>query len=859
MTDSTDKSEKKLTLSGRKTLRLKKSVDAGQVRQSLSHGRNKSVVVEHKRRRVINVDAPAEPVVEEQETPVQEPEAPVVEAPETADAASHLTEEERAVRARVLDEARKQAAVRQKEEAERAEREAEENAKREAEEAERRKKEEADAAVRAEEDAKRAAEEEEARKKAEAEAAEAAAQAQAKEVKAAAQPSAKDDTARARRDGGSKPAEEPRKMRAVERPKQRPSTRGEPRRRESKLTIARALDDGAEERQRSLAAVRRAREKQKQAMRATKDTPTKITRDVVVPEEISVAELANRMAIRGNDVVRELMKNGIMVTVNDVIDADTAELIVTELGHKVTRVTEADVESELFAGEDAADELLPRAPVVTVMGHVDHGKTSLLDALRSTDVVAGEAGGITQHIGAYQVQLANGAKITFLDTPCHAAFTAMRARGAQATDIVVLVVAADDGIMPQTIEAIQHAKAAEVPIIVAINKMDREGANPDRVRQELLQHEIIVEEMGGDVLNIEVSALKGTNLDKLEEAITLQAELLELKANPGRTAEGVVVESLLDKGRGSVATVLITRGTLRVGDVFVSGSQWGRVRAMMDDRGRQVKEALPSQPVEVLGLNGTPSAGDDFAVVDGENKAREISEYRQRQDRLTQGRSAPRASLEAMLERLKEESAEEFPVVIKADVNGSAEAVAGALQQLNTDEVAAKIVLSGVGGISESDVTLAQSAGAPILGFNVRASGKARSLAEESGVEIRYYSVIYDLVDDIKSTLSGMLAPEIAETIIGTANVQDVFSAGKGKAAGCIVTDGVVRSDAKARLLRDDVVSWSGDVSSVRRFKDEVQEVNAGTECGITLTDFNDIKKGDVIEIYTVEERERSL
>ena len=858
MTDSTDKSEKKLTLSGRKTLQLKKSVDAGQVRQSLSHGRNKSVVVEKKRRRIINVDTPAEPIVEEQETPVQEPEAPVVERPEAAEAPSHLTEEERAVRARVLDAARKQAVVRQKEEAERAEREAEEAAKREAGEAERRQKEEAEAALRAEEDAKRAAEEEEARKKAEAEAAEAAAQAQAKEAKAAAQPSAKEDGPRARRDGG-KAAEEPRKMRAVERPKQRPSTRGESRRRESKLTIARALDDGAEERQRSLAAVRRAREKQKQAMRATKDTPAKITRDVVVPEEISVAELANRMSVRGNDVVRELMKNGIMVTVNDVIDADTAELIVTELGHKVTRVTEADVESELFAGEDAADDLLPRAPVVTVMGHVDHGKTSLLDALRSTDVVAGEAGGITQHIGAYQVQLASGAKITFLDTPGHAAFTAMRARGAQATDVVVLVVAADDGIMPQTIEAIQHAKAAEVPIIVAINKMDREGANPDRVRQELLQHEIIVEEMGGDVLNIEVSALKGTNLDKLEEAITLQAELLELKANPDRAAEGVVVESQLDKGRGSVATVLITRGTLRVGDVFVSGSQWGRVRAMMDDRGRQVKEALPSQPVEVLGLNGTPSAGDDFAVVDGENKAREISEYRQRQERLTQGRSAPRASLEAMLDRLKEESAEEFPVVIKADVNGSAEAVAGALQQLNTDEVAAKIVLSGVGGISESDVTLAQSAGAPILGFNVRASGKARSLAEEVGVEIRYYSVIYDLVDDIKSTLSGMLAPEIAETIIGTANVQDVFSAGKGKAAGCIVTDGVVRSDAKARLLRDDVVSWSGDVSSVRRFKDEVQEVNAGTECGITLTDFNDIKKGDVIEIYTVEERERSL
>jgi translation initiation factor IF-2 len=563
--------------------------------------------------------------------------------------------------------------------------------------------------------------------------------------------------------------------------------------------------------------------------------------------------------VRGADVVRELMKIGVMSTVNDVIDADTAELVVTELGHRINRVTEADVESDLFSGEDDAADMVARPPVVTVMGHVDHGKTSLLDALRATDVVAGEAGGITQHIGAYQVTLANGAQITFLDTPGHAAFTAMRARGAQATDIVVLVVAADDGIMPQTIEAIQHAKAAEVPIIVAINKMDKEGATPDRVRQELLQHEIVVEEMGGDVLNIEVSALKRTNLDKLEEAISLQAELLELKVNQTRAAEGIVVESMLDKGRGSVATVLITRGSLNVGDIFVSGAEWGRVRAMVDDKGNQIKTALPSQPVEVLGLNGTPSAGDDFAVVESENRAREISEYRVRQQRISSGNAAPRASLEAMLERLKTDSVSEFPVLIKADVNGSAEAVSSALNQMNTDEVAVKVILSGVGGISESDVTLAQAAGAPIFGFNVRAQGKARKLAESNGVEIRYYSVIYDLVDDVKSTLTGMLAPEIRETIIGTANVQDVFAAGKGKAAGCIVVDGAVRVEVNARLLRDDVVVYTGEVGSLRRFKDEVKEVNSGTECGISLVDYDDIKVGDVIELYTVEERARTL
>jgi translation initiation factor IF-2 len=847
MSESTDKGEKKLTLSGRKTLQLKKTVDAGQVRQSLSHGRGKSVVVERKRRRVIAVDTEESSV--EESLVEQVFKAPKVdEAPEGP---SHLTEEERAVRARVLDEARKQAVQKKKDDDARAVVEAEEQAVQDAEDAKRKVVEDR----LAEEVAEKATTEAESR------AADEAAnptQEPAAAPEIVEPPVIKEDAARPRREA-AKADDGTKRARAVERPKSKPAPRSEPRRRESKLTIARALDDGTEERQRSLAAVRRAREKQRAAMRSTKESPVKITRDVVVPEEIAVGELANRMAVRGADVVRELMKIGVMSTVNDVIDADTAELIITEMGHRITRVTEADVESDLFSGVDDAADLVARPPVVTVMGHVDHGKTSLLDALRATDVVAGEAGGITQHIGAYQVTLANDAQITFLDTPGHAAFTAMRARGAQATDIVVLVVAADDGIMPQTIEAIQHAKVAEVPIIVAINKMDKEGANPDRVRQELLQHEIVVEEMGGDVLNIEVSALKRTNLDKLEEAITLQAELLELKANPGRSAEGIVVESMLDKGRGSVATVLITRGSLHIGDIFVSGAEWGRVRAMVDDKGNQIKMALPSQPVEVLGLSGTPSAGDDFAVVDSENRAREISDYRVRQQRISAGSAAPRASLEAMLERLKVDSVSEFPVLIKADVNGSAEAVSGALNQMNTDEVAVKVILSGVGGISESDVTLAQSAGAPIFGFNVRAASKARNLAEANGVEIRYYSVIYNLVDDVKATLTGMLAPEINETIIGTANVQDVFSAGKGKAAGCIVVDGVVRAEANARLLRDDVVVFTGEVGSLRRFKDEVKEVNAGTECGVSLVDYNDVKPGDVIEIYTVEERARTL
>ncbi len=835
MSDTKETGDNKLTLSKGKTLQLKKSVDPGQVRQSISQRRGKSVVVERKRRRVVSRDtetkAPAEPEVEES-------------VEDGAD--SHLTTDERAVRAKALEEARKAEVERKAQEEIEQKREAEERAKREAEEAARAAEEEK---VKAEAPAEEATPEPEPEPVVPPQALEPTPKPESKpRVKAAPTPPPVEEDDRRR------------KVKPVDRPKNRPTTRAEPRRRERPLTIQRALDDGAEERQRSLAAMRRAREKRKAAARQP-DEPRKLFREVVVPESITVAELANRMSERSVAVVRELAKIGVMVTADEEIDADTAELVITEMGHTIRRVAEADVEIGLVEDTEEEDEkdLQPRPPVVTVMGHVDHGKTSLLDALRATDVVAGEAGGITQHIGAYQVNLAGGEKITFLDTPGHAAFTAMRARGAQATDLVVLVVASDDGVMPQTIEAIQHAKAAEVPIIVAINKMDKPDATPDRVRQELLQHEIIVEGMGGDVLDVEVSATEKMNLDKLEEAITLQAELMELKANPDRPASGVVIEATLDKGRGSVASVLVTRGTLKVGDIFVAGAEWGRVRALIDDKGKQIKEAGPSLPVEVLGLGGTPTAGDEFAVVENDARAREVSEYRQRQRRELENVAQPRASLEAMLDKLQSDEVQELPVVVKADVHGSAEAVVGALEKMNTDEVAVKVLLTGVGGVSESDVVLAEASNAPILAFNVRAPGKVRSQAEAQGVEIRYYSVIYDLVDDIKAALSGMLAPEIRETILGTADVKDVFAAGKGKAAGCIVVDGTVKADAKARLLRDDVVIYTGEMRSLRRFKDEVKEVAAGTECGIALENFDDIKAGDTIEVFETEELARSL
>ncbi len=641
-----------------------------------------------------------------------------------------------------------------------------------------------------------------------------------------------------------------------------PSRRGEPRRREGRLTITQALEigDAGMERKRSEAATRRRRERERQRQRELQSQGEykKMSREVVVPESITVQELANRMAEKGADLVKALMKMDVMATINQAIDADTAELLVEEFGHRIKRVSEADVEIGLEGEEDRPEDLKSRAPVVTVMGHVDHGKTSLLDALRETDVVAREAGGITQHIGAYQVALSSGQKITFLDTPGHAAFTQMRARGANVTDIVVLVVAADDGVQPQTMEAIAHAKAAGVPMIVAINKIDVKGADPSRVRTELLQHDIQVEEMGGDVLSVEVSAKEKTNLDKLEEAIILQAELLELKANPDRDAQGIVVEAKLERGRGPVATVLIQRGTLKVGDVFIAGGEWGRVRALVDERGENIETAGPSVPVEVLGLQGTPSAGDEFSVVENEGRAREISEYRQRTAKKES--VAVRGSIEQMFSMIKAGEAQELPVLIKADVQGSAEAITSMLEGLSTDEVKVQVLHSGVGAISESDITLAKASGGLIIAFNVRANAQARELAERDGVDIRYYSVIYDINDDIKGMLSGMLAPERRETFLGYAEILEVFKVSKvGNVAGCRVTEGLVKRGAGVRLLRDNVVVHEGSLATLKRFKDEVKEVRGGMECGMSFENYQDIRVGDQIECYEVEEVAREL
>ncbi|MDC0112217.1 translation initiation factor IF-2, partial [Emcibacteraceae bacterium] len=654
----------------------------------------------------------------------------------------------------------------------------------------------------------------------------------------------------------SKEAPKTTKEEQLKRPEVKKTNNNDNRRRSGRLTVTQALS-GSNERQRSLASLKRKRAKEKRQSGVV-EPAQKIYREVVVPDSITVAELANRMTEKTNDVVRALMKMGVMSGASDQVDHDVVELIVEEFGHKLKRISASDVEQDLTGPADAVTDLISRAPVVTVMGHVDHGKTSILDALRKTSVTEGEAGGITQHIGAYQIKGASGDRITFLDTPGHAAFTAMRARGAQITDIVVLVVAADDGIMPQTIEAISHAKSAEVPIIVAINKMDAPGANPTKVRQDLLQHEVFVESMGGEVLDLEVSAKEGTGLDKLEEAILLQAELNDLRANPNRAAEGVVVEAKLDKGRGPVATVIVQRGMLRVGDIVVAGSTWGRARALVDDRGSKIKEAGPSMPVEILGLDNAPGAGDDFVIVGDEAKARSVVAFRLNQIKEDKNKT-PEASLENMFDKLKEAEISSVPVLLKSDVQGSVGAIISSLEQLNTDEVKCKIVHSGVGGINESDISLAVATGAPVIGFNVRASRNAADLARREGVEIRYYSIIYNLIDDIKSVMSGLLAPEIKETILGTAEILDIFNAGKGKAAGCLVTSGVVRQGAHARLLRDDIVVYEGDLGSLRRFKDTAKEVESGVECGMNFASYNDMKTGDVIECYEVEEIERNL
>lgn len=631
-------------------------------------------------------------------------------------------------------------------------------------------------------------------------------------------------------------------------------------RRRGKLTVTTvSTDDDGNSRGRSMAATRRRQEKFRRSQ--MQETREKVMREVILPETITIQELSQRMSERAVDVIKYLMKEGQMMKPGDVIDADLAEIIATEFGHTVKRVSESDVEEGIFNVKDDEGELVSRPPVVTIMGHVDHGKTSLLDAIRKTSVVSGEAGGITQHIGAYQVEQ-NGQKITFIDTPGHAAFTAMRARGAQATDIAILVVAADDSVMPQTIESINHAKAAGVPIIVAINKIDKHEAKPEKVRQQLLQHEVFVESLGGEVLDVEVSAKNKVNLDKLLEAILLQAEILDLKADPSRTAEGTVIEAQLDRGRGAVATVLIQKGTLRPGQIIVAGDQWGRVRALVNDKGEHVKEASPAMPVEILGLSGTPAAGDRFAVVENESRAREISEYRQRlaRDKAAARQSGQRGSLEQMMSKLQDTGFKEFPLVIKGDVQGSIEAIVAALDKLGTDEVRARIVHSGAGGITESDIALAEASNAAIIGFNVRANPQARTLSEREGIEIRYYNIIYDLVDDVKAAMSGLLSPERRETFLGNAEILEVFNITKtGKVAGCRVIEGKVERGAGVRLVRDNVVIHEGKLKTLKRFKDEVSEVPMGQECGMAFENYEDIRAGDTIECFRVEHITRTL
>ncbi len=839
MSDTKDTNDAK-SGSGGRTLSLRRTTtETGRVRQNFSHGRSKTVVVETKRKRIVGgpgkTKADVTPAVEKRKTAPKKSAAAtpaVVEGekpPGQGMVLRTLTEDEKEARGRALELAK----VREVEERKKADEEALLRAEREA---QAKVEAEAEAARQSERDAKRQAEEEK-RKKAEEQASRAT-------------------TADEAGDGGGA-SERNRKAKRDEKPAtSRP--RGDSERRRGKLTIANALTDN-EERGRSLAAYRRRMERQRKQASGFTPTTEKIAREVVVPEAITIQELANRMAERAVDVIKLLMKQGEMHKINDVIDADTAQLVAEEMGHTVKRVSESDVEEGLGGEEDDPADLKPRAPVVTVMGHVDHGKTSLLDALRKANVVAGEAGGITQHIGAYQVETKNGV-ITFIDTPGHAAFTSMRARGAKVTDIVVLVVAADDGIMPQTIEAINHARAAEVPIIVAINKIDKPDGDPNRVRTDLLNHEIVVEGMGGDTLDVEVSALKGTNLDKLLEAILLQCELLELTANPDRLADGVVIEAQLDKGRGPVATVLVQRGTLNQGDIVVAGSAWGKVRALINDRGEQVESAGPSVPVEILGMGSVPEAGDQIVVVASEARAREITDYRDRKIRETRGASSARSSLEQMMSQLKDSGSQEFPILVKADVQGSAEAIVQALEKLGTDEVKARAIHYAVGGISESDVQLATASNAVILGFNVRANQQARDAAEKAGIEIRYYNIIYDLVDDVKAAMSGMLAPELRETFLGNAEILEIFSVSKvGKVAGCRITEGTVQRGAKVRLIRDNVVVHEGTLSTLKRFKDEAKEVLAGQECGMAFENYQDMRQGDVIECYSVEEVQRQL
>jgi translation initiation factor IF-2 len=879
MSETKDTTEKTIRGGTRKPLSLQRTVESGHVRQNFSHGRSKSVVVEKRRTRKLAAPGAAEgpePEVNEAKpaapTPKKKPvkaEAAATEQAREASGIRALSEEERGARARAL------------------------------------------AAAKVQDDAEQGGKQARAKTTAE----EGSAAAASPTAKAVTAPAPRDEagaksTSKARsslnpalqpREGGrpreidfpsapppppspapsrAKPDSEapkraaraavavtredeegrggPRGRKAGPRTPAPKAVKADERRERVKLTINNAFDE--KQRERSLASLKRKREREKLKAMGIPQTREKIAREVVIPEVITIQELANRMTERSVDVIKFLMKEGEMHKINDVVDADTAELIVQEFGHTAKRVSEADVETGFIGERDVEGLLEPRAPVVTIMGHVDHGKTSLLDAIRQTNVVSGEAGGITQHIGAYQVTTPNGEVVTFIDTPGHEAFTAMRARGAKVTDIVVLVVAADDGVMPQTIEAINHAKAAEVPLIVAINKIDKPQADPDRVRNELLQHEVIVESMSGETLEVPVSALKRTNLDKLLEAIHLQAELLDLKANPNRSAEGIVVEAKLERGRGPVGTVLVQRGTLRVGDLVVAGAAWGRVRALIDDHGRNTQEAGPSVPVEILGFDEAPEAGDQFAVVESEARAREITDYRVRKRREALGAGGSARTLEQMMQQLKEADRKEFDLVVKGDVQGSVEAIAGALRKLGTDEVEARIVHSGVGGITESDVALANASKAVLLGFNVRANAQAKAAADRDGVEIRYYNIIYDLVDDVKAAMSGLLAPTIRELFLGNAEILEVFNISKiGKVAGCRVTEGKVERGAKVRLIRDDVVIHEGTLSTLKRFKDEVREVPAGQECGMAFANYEDIRAGDVIECFNVETVTRTL
>ena len=887
MSESKDSGDNEPGTGAKRTLSLKKTTGAGQVRQSFSHGRTKAVVVEHKRKRTLNLrgdDETVEEVKPEPAAPVfKEPAATTAPAPVTktaAEAASPavieppvassrarpvivsvtpekierrpmptgkgrqvlrtLTEDERVARERALAEARIQEAADTAAETERKRLEA----------------------IRAEAEAALAPAPEPV-----AEAPVAEAPVILEQVVADA---AKPDTSRKKEeiktavispddDEEEDEGKGARTKRKLAVPKAPARTRDEPRRRAGRLTIQAALDDDLGERQRSLASIRRARERERYAAKSG-GREHKIIRDVVIPEAISVTDLANRMAVRGNEVLRTLRAMGETANMDTVLEPGTAQLVVEEMGHIARLVAESDVEIGLEIEAEEEGNLASRPPVVTIMGHVDHGKTSLLDALRKTNVVSGEKGGITQHIGAYQVALAGGQKITFIDTPGHEAFTAMRARGASATDIVVLVVAADDSVMPQTVEAIHHARAANAPVIVAINKIDKHDANPSKVRQELLSYEIFTEELGGEVLSIEVSALKGTNLDKLLEAILLQAELLDLKANPKRSAHGVIIEARLDKGRGPVATVLVKGGTLRRGDIVVAGAEMGRVRALADENGQILTQAGPSTPVEVLGLQGVPNAGDEVIIVENETRAREVTAFRQRKQTEMRTSVTPSASLEDVFEQLKRAAIKEMPIVLKGDVQGSVEAIQASLNRISNEEVRIRILHAGVGAITESDVSLAAASHAPVFGFNVRANAQAKELADSSRVELRYYNIIYDLIDDVRNVMSGMLVPERRETMLGNARVLDIFKVSKmGKAAGVLVTEGVVRRGAGVRVIRENVVLHDGSLSSLRRFKDEVKEVHAGTECGTAFENFQDLRVGDIIECFEVEHIARTL